>query len=1439
MKQAIRRLMALVLCLSLLCGMMPAAFAAELKITAQPKNATAYAGEKVSASVTATGDGLTYQWYIAKKGSTSFSKSSITGKTYSMTMSETSDGRQAYCVVTDKNGKGIRTNTVTFSMRATLAVTAQPGSVTVKEGAVAAVGLAAIGDGLTYTWYYKDAGASKFSKTTSFTGTTYAVAMTNARDGRQVYCVVTDRYGTTLQTNIATLSMQHPAKITAQPKTAYAHEGKVAKTSVTATGDGLAYQWYIATATGTKFSKSSITSNTYSVKMSASNDGRKAYCIVTDKYGNSVKTNTVTLNMADAFAITKQPKDVRVKVGTTAKVTIAASGEGLSYEWYYKNAGATKFSKTTSFTGTAYSVAMDASRSGRQVYCVVTDITGAKLTTNMATLTMEDELAIVKDLQDVTVVPGEKAVVTVEAKGEGLTYTWYFKNAGAAKFSKTSSFTGPTYSIVMDESRNGRQVYCVVTDKYGESIKTGTATLEMNVALTIKKQPEDVVVKPGEKAVVTVEATGVGLTYTWYFRNPGAVNFSKTDSFKGSTYSLTMDESRNGRQVYCVVTDAEGNQVTTQPVTLYAVDPDAKVPAGLEYIIKNGEVTITGYGGGRTELTIPSHIKGKPVTAIGAEAFAGIDCHVTKITLPHTLLSIGDSAFSFSDLTTIILPPSLTTIGDEAFNNTKLTSITIPNSVCNMAEQAFIYCEKLTSVTVSAGLKMLPEQTFQGCTALKTVTIMGAMTEIGSNAFKDCTALQSITLPAGVTSIGYGAFKNCTALQHIHLPDGVSKIGFSAFEGCTSLKQIKLPAGVKTIENCLFEGCTSLTSVVIPESVTVIGQLAFKNCASLVDVTLPSGVTEIGSCAFWFCSSLKKLTLPQGITSIQPLLFADCPALESVNIPSGVTSIGYEAFHGCRSLQEVTIPKGVTTIEPYTFRGCESLRSLDIPDTVTTIGEWAFSGCINATSLHIPKGLKKINEYTFTDLWEVSEIVIPSGVTSIADNAFIQCLGLQKLTIPATVKTIGNNAFQRCYALKKVTIPSGVTKIGDYAFNECWDVTEISVPASVTNIGTAAFDATNVLKTVRVPKGSYAHRWFVEQGFDGKFATDFTITKQPEDTYVNIGEKATVSIVVEGEVASYTWYYKDKGATSFSKTTSFTGKTYSIEMTEARAGRQVYCMLTDANGFSVKTDVVTLNYAVAGLTYEEVVPFGPYMRITGYIGSGGALTIPSTINGLPVEEIGNGAFKNNNNLTSVVVPSSVTNIETDAFIGCTALKKVTLPEGLINLSTSFKGCTALTTINLPTTVGGYGSGMFMDCTALTSITVPGNISDICSYVFYNCSALKTVNILSGVTSISREAFRGCTSITSLTIPGTVTSIGEMAFACLESLEMLVLPSGVRSIGEMAFADNVSLTSLTIPASVTSIGADAFWNCPKLTVKCVKNSYAHTYCVENNIPFKLI
>lgn len=166
-------------------------------IVSQPKTGYAPMGEKVSATVEATGDELTYVWYIKNEGQTKYYLSSVTGPSYVTKMSENSKNRRLICYVYD--GYGNRVQAKTVLLRESVGLVTQPKSVSVEENQIARVTVEATGDDLTYVWYIKNAGRTKYSKS-SVTTATYKTRMTEKSNGRRLICYVYDRYGNRVQT---------------------------------------------------------------------------------------------------------------------------------------------------------------------------------------------------------------------------------------------------------------------------------------------------------------------------------------------------------------------------------------------------------------------------------------------------------------------------------------------------------------------------------------------------------------------------------------------------------------------------------------------------------------------------------------------------------------------------------------------------------------------------------------------------------------------------------------------------------------------------------------------------------------------------------------------------------------------------------------------------------------------------------------------------------------------------------------------------------------------------------------------------------------------------------------------------------------------------------------------------------------------------------------
>ena len=162
----------------------------------------------------------------------------------------------------------------------------------------------------------------------------------------------------------------------------------------------------------------------------------------------------------------------------------------------------------------------------------------------------------------------------------------------------------------------------------------------------------------------------------------------------------------------------------------------AVVQAQFVYTTNNGTITITGYIGTPTTLTIPSTINGYPVTSIGECAFCQ-STSLTSITIGNSVTSIGSSAFYYcTSLTNLTIGNSVTNIGDSAFGSCySLASITIPNTVTSIGDMAFDYCNSLTSITIGNSVTSIGSQAFYYCTSLTSVYFEGNTPSLGVNVF--------------------------------------------------------------------------------------------------------------------------------------------------------------------------------------------------------------------------------------------------------------------------------------------------------------------------------------------------------------------------------------------------------------------------------------------------------------------------------------------------------------------------------------------------------------------------------------------------------------------------------------------------------------------------------------------------------------------------------
>ena len=180
-----------------------------------------------------------------------------------------------------------------------------------------------------------------------------------------------------------------------------------------------------------------------------------------------------------------------------------------------------------------------------------------------------------------------------------------------------------------------------------------------------------------------------------------------------------------------------------------------------------------------------------------------------------------------------------------------------------------------------------------------------------------------------------------------------------------------------------------------------------------------------------------------------------------------------------------------------------------------------------------------------------------------------------------------------------------------------------------------------------------------------------------------------------------------------------------------------------------------------------------------------------------------------------------------AFFGCSRLTSLTLPSGVTEIGDYAFCGSGLTSLTLPSDVTEIGNAAFEGCSGLASLTLPSGVTKISYSAFFHCSGLTSLTLPSGVTEICNAAFEGCSGLTSLTLPSGVTEIGSSAFAFCSGLTSLTLPSGVTKIDDYAFAYCSGLTSIYVyTEKLPETGTKVFDSCDvkKCTVYVPKGTY---------------
>ena len=238
------------------------------------------------------------------------------------------------------------------------------------------------------------------------------------------------------------------------------------------------------------------------------------------------------------------------------------------------------------------------------------------------------------------------------------------------------------------------------------------------------------------------------------------------------------------------------------------------------------------------------------------------------------------------------------------------------------------------------------------------------------------------------------------------------------------------------------------------------------------------------------------------------------------------------------------------------------------------------------------------------------------------------------------------------------------------------------------------------------------------------------------------------------------------------------------------------------------------------------------ITIFAYLGSDKDVVIPTSIDECPVTRIELAAFHLDKNVTSVVMPDSVTYIGKDAFAKCAALETVVCSSNLTTISAfAFEDCISLSNIELPQSLTHIGYRAFANCTSLKHITIPRNSLNENSGECFVDSGLESVELQEGVSVIPASAFLR-THIEEIVLPSTVKSIQGSAFADC-NIKSITLNEGLETIDSSALGGN-PYTEIVIPSTVTSCSEYAFVDCENLVAVKFEGNAPNDFLCESDL-----